>query len=94
MKRRKLTSHRPPRRHNSKIHAPEIILQRHMQRFIQILIHIRQKLMAGGTETDQGSVSVDGGAVVVESNCYFAGRGDGVGEWVWGERTVLFWVTA
>jgi hypothetical protein len=49
--------------------------------------------MTGGAETDQSSVSVDGGAVVVESDCYFAGRGNGVGEWGWGKGTVLFWVT-
>lgn len=55
---------------------------------MQMLIHIRQKIRTGGAEADQGSVFVDGGAVVVESDCDFFGRRDGVGERGGGEGAV------
>lgn len=50
---------------------------------------ICQELVAGGAEADEGSVSGEGGAIVVEAEGDAAGWGDGVGEGGGGEGAVF-----
>ncbi len=76
-KRKKLTIQRPPRRHDRQPDPAEPILQRRIERPIELPGHMGSEVMTGGTDADEGRAPGERHAVV-EKGEIDGGARDGV----------------